>query len=116
MNQATCNPSTVTPQYKANAEDHGVTLQIDLPGATKKDLTITSEKQQLTIQAVRNTETPSDWSLLNQTQRPENYKLKLNIHPDLDLSTATATFELGVLRLKLNKREENLPRQIDITN
>ena len=116
MTKTTSTPNTYTPQYSTVRHDKGVIVNIDLPGVSKEDVTITSEKQQLHVTATRKSHTPDSWTLLNQVERPNAYLLKLNVHKDLDLSKAAAQFNNGVLSLNITKRQQSLPRQINITD
>ncbi|MGJ8673560.1 Hsp20/alpha crystallin family protein [Rubritalea sp.] len=108
--------TTLNPRYNTVTHEKGVHIHIDLPGVNKQDISITSEKTQLKISATRENAQPEAWTLLNQVERPSSYQLKLNVHSDFDLSSTTAQLEHGVLKLSLSKREESLPRQINVTD
>jgi HSP20 family protein len=108
------SPCTARAQYKSTTTKLGVQVSVDLPGVAKQDVTITSEKQQLKIQAQRSDSTPEEWNLVNNSARPTNYELVLNIHPDLDLNKTAARVENGVLSIQIDRRDESLPRQIKI--
>jgi HSP20 family protein len=107
-------PCTARPQYKSTTTKLGVLVSVDLPGVAKQDITITSEKQQLKIQAQRSDSTPEEWNLINNSARPASSELVLNIHPDLDLDKTAAQVENGVLSIQIDRRDESLPRQIKI--
>ena len=107
-------PSTARAQYKSTTTKLGILVSVDLPGVAKQDVTITSTKQQLKIQAQRSDSTPEEWSLVNNSTRPTNYQLVLNIHPDLDLNKTSASVDNGVLSIQIDRRDESLPRQIQI--
>ncbi|MEO1856274.1 MAG: Hsp20/alpha crystallin family protein [Rubritalea sp.] len=105
---------TARPSYTSASTKTGVIVTVDLPGVAKLGVTITSEKQQLKIQALRSDSTAEGWNLVNNSSRPTHYKLVLNIHPDLDLNKTSARVENGVLNLQIRRRDESLPRQIEI--
>lgn len=107
-------PCTARPQYKSTTNKLGVLVSVDLAGVAKQDITITSEKQQLKIQAQRSDSTPEEWNLINNSARPTNYELVLNIHQDLDLDKTAAQVENGVLSIQIDRRDESLPRLIKI--
>ena len=96
---------TIKPNYKVNNTDTGASIQIDLPGAKKEDVKLTSEQDSLKVTAARKQSTPADWQLINQATKPEGYELELELSPDLNLSAATAKFENAVLTLTINKHE-----------
>lgn len=106
--------STARASYASTSTKTGVLVTVDIPGVAKQDVTITSEKQQLKIQAQRSDSTPEEWSLVNNSSRPTHYELELNIHPDLDINKTSARVENGVLNLQIERRDESLPRQIKI--
>lgn len=107
-------PSTARAQYKSTTTKLGILVSVDLPGVAKQDVTITSTKQQLKIQAQRSDSTLEEWNLVNNSTRPTNYQLVLNIHPDLDLNKTSASVDNGVLSIQIDRRDESLPRQIQI--
>lgn len=113
-NTSTASVKALQPKYSATKNDTGVTIQVDLPGVLKSDLSITSEQQKLKINAARDSSTPSEWTLLNQTERPNAYSLTLDLHRNLDPSLAKARLVNGVLTLEIGRREECQPRQISI--
>lgn len=107
---------THRPQFHVNESETGVTLEVDLPGAAKESVKITSENNQLSVTAQRDPSFPKDWQLLNDSIRATVYKLKLNLSDKLNLAATKATFQNGVLQLEIPRREETLPREIDILN
>jgi len=112
------NQPTVTakPTFFVSEQESGISVEIDLPSVAKADTKVTSEGDQLTVTASRNNEILQDWTLLNPSTQPTDYKLKLNLHPQLDLVKTKATFQNGTLILEIPKKEEALPKQIDILN
>ncbi len=107
---------TVKPNYKVSTTETGATIAIDLPGVKKEDIKLTSERDSLKISATRNQEIPEDWQLINQSAKPENYELELDLHSDLNSADSIASFENAVLILKVSKHEEAKPREISILN
>ncbi|SHJ40529.1 Hsp20/alpha crystallin family protein [Rubritalea squalenifaciens DSM 18772] len=103
-------------QFHINENETGLALEVDLPGASKESVKITSENNQLSITAERNPSYPEDWQLLNDSARATQYRLKLNLSDKLNLAATKATFQNGVLLMEIPRREETLPREIDILN
>lgn len=110
----TIEKTSIRPEFNVIQKEAGVSISIDLPGVTADNLSVTTEKQQLNLSAERRCETPAEWELLNQVDRPAAYSLKLNVHSDLDLSKIKAKFRNGVLQLEIAKRAEALPTKVDI--
>lgn len=115
---ATATRPTVTakPTFYVAEQESGISVEIDLPGVAKENTKVTSEGDQLTVAATRNDKTPEEWNLLNQSSSVTDYHLKLNLNPKLDLAKTKATFQNGTLILEIPKKEEALPKQIDIVN
>lgn len=116
MNQ-TCKTSVAQrPNFTSRKTDTGVILLIELPGANHENLSITSEKNRLRVEAKRSDGVPESWNLLNDSSRPDSYLLELDTHRDLDLHSTVASLRGGVLRLEIAKREDSLPRQIPLSD
>ena len=107
---------TVKPNYKVTNNDTGAIIAIDLPGVTKEDVKLTSERESLQLTASRSQSTPDGWQLINQATKPEGYELNLELDSTLNLAAAEAKFENAVLILNISKHEESLPREISILN
>lgn len=116
MTTSCSTPATQQPKFTTYKTTTGITLQVELPGISHGQLSITSEKNRLRIEAQRSATTPESWSLLNDSTRPESYLLELNTHHDLDLHSTVASLRNGILRLEIAKREEVLPRQIPLSD
>ena len=104
------------PTFFVSENDSGISIEVDLPGVNKENTKITSEDNNLTLNATRESSSPPDWNLLNQSHPPTDYKLKLALNPKLNLTKTKATFQKGTLILEVPKKEEALPKQINILN
>lgn len=105
---------SVRPEFNVKPNEAGVTISVDLPGITADQLSVTTEKQQIKVKANRNDNTPAEWTLLNQVERPAAYSLKLNVHRDLDLTKIKAKFANGILHVAVAKRADTIPKKIQI--
>ena len=110
----TTETKAIRPTYTSKTNDEQLTLSIELPGVLKEDTTISSEANTLKVTAVRKHQIPDDWQLINQSPLTDNYQLTLELHKDLNLSLAKASFKNGILQLIVPKHEAMLPRKIDI--
>lgn len=104
------------PHYTSSTTDTGLEFSIDLPAVSKENVKLTSEGNELTLTAKRESNAQEDWQLINDHETPTDYKLSLEVHPDLDLASTKASFENGVLKLSITKKEAALPREINILN
>lgn len=66
---------SVRPEFNVKPNEAGVTISVDLPGISADQLSVTTEKQQIKVKANRSDNTPAEWTLLNQTERPAVYSL-----------------------------------------
>jgi HSP20 family protein len=102
------------PQHRVTQNEHGATLQVALPGVRKEDVKLTLHESNLEIEARRTDDVPDEW----QTHRPghpaRRYSLQLRLTRRLDGTQTTASFEAGVLTLKVPIREDAKPREIVI--
>ena len=102
--------TTERPRFKTRAFEAGLEIAIALPGVPKDTLQVNIEKRLLTITGERST--------LEGYESPDReackYELKVELHEDLDANVINASYQNGVLNLKLNKRQELAPRKIDI--
>jgi HSP20 family protein len=98
------------------ASDEEVTVQAILPGVKPEDVDITVEGSTLTISGdTTQTNTDKEGSLVLQEIRRGRFIRTLSLPAGLEPDKATATFEDGVLTLRIPKAEELKPRQIKIT-
>lgn len=102
------------PQYRVNQDENGATLQVALPGVRKEDVKLTLHESNLEIEAIRADKVPDEW----QTHRPghpaRRFALQLRLTRRLDGTQTTASFEAGVLTLKVPIREDAKPREIAV--
>jgi len=99
------------PRFKTRTHDNGFDLSIALPGVAKDDLHVNLEKRLLTVGGERK---DPEGEFEHRDHEAVQYELKVELHEDLDASKIKATFEDGVLVLRLQKRQELAPRKIDI--
>lgn len=98
------------PCFKSRKTDEGIQVAVALPGVPRESLELNIEKRVLTITGER--QAPADFEALDGEAR--KYELKLELHEDLDVQVIGASYQDGLLKLQLNKRQELAPRKIDI--
>lgn len=102
--------TTARPRFKTRTLDAGLELAVALPGIPKDNLEVNLENRVLTIAGER--QNLADFE--SQDQEAVRYELKVELHEDLDPNVIDASYQDGILKLKLNKRQELAPRKIDI--
>jgi HSP20 family protein len=94
--------------------DHFV-LKADLPGMTESDVTISLEKDVLTIAGERKTEHEEKHEGYYRIERATgSFSRSLTLPEGIDADAVTAKFENGVLEVHIPKPAQAQPRRIQI--
>ena len=92
-----------------------IVVEAILPGVKPEEVDITVEGNVLTIAGDTSSAIPAREGLLLQEIRRGRFVRTLNLPEGLEPDKAAATFEDGVLTLRIPKAEQVKPRQIKIT-
>ena len=95
--------------------NHDVVVQAILPGVKPEEVDITVEGSNLSISGDTSSMIPAREGLLLQEIRRGRFIRTLTLPAGLEADKATATFEDGILTLRIPKAEQVKPRQIKIT-
>jgi HSP20 family protein len=96
------------------AEDHFV-LRADLPGLSEDDVNIEVEDQTLTISGERKASEQTKKDGYVRVERAFGaFSRSLTLPKGVDADAVTASFDRGVLELRIPKPEERKPRKIAI--
>ena len=94
--------------------DHFV-LRADLPGLSEEDVTIEVEDRVLTISGERKAEHESDKEGYHRIERAFGaFSRSLTLPEGVDADAVQATFDRGVLEVRIPKPEERKPRKVAI--
>jgi len=104
-------------RYAAPAVDiyetkEGLHVVADLPGLTKEDIQISTEKDVLTIKGVRREVPERDY--IHREFQPVSYFRQFTLGNKIDQTGIRADYKNGVLRLVLPFAQEVKPRQIEV--
>ncbi len=91
-----------------------ISLLADLPGVTQDTLSIEIDDKTLTIQGDIAIDMPQDMKSLHADVRSRCYQRAFTLSSELDTTRIEASLKDGLLTLTLPKREEVLPRKIEI--
>src|SRR3954447_18401516 len=95
-------------------EEHFV-LRADLPGLTQEDVQIELEDSTLTVSGERRTEHEDKQEGYYRVERAfGSFSRSLTLPKGIDAEAVTASFENGVLEIRVPKPEERKPRRISI--
>jgi len=107
---------TWTPLADVVETENGFVLEIDLPGFSKTDFALKVDESVLTITGERKHQTPPDEKLYRFYERPWGaFKRAFRLPEQVDAGKINATYENGVLKLEMVKKEEAKPRTIPIS-
>lgn len=88
-------------------------IRLDLPGIKEEDVEITVEKNVLTVKAQRYF--PDDQADVLISERPQgNFTRQLVVSDSLDTEKVSASYEAGVLTLKIPVAEKTKARRIEL--
>jgi HSP20 family protein len=95
-------------------EDHFV-LRADLPGLSEDDVTIEVEDRVLTISGERKAEHEVSKEGYHRVERAfGSFSRALTLPEGVDADTVAATFDRGVLEVRIPKPEQRKPRKVTI--
>lgn len=89
-------------------------VETDVPGFTMDELDVTLEGRELTISGSMERQPPEDANLLRRERQFREFSRVLRLPFDVDAESVEATLSSGVLRLRLPRPTEELPRKIRI--
>ena len=92
-----------------------IVLEVELPGMKPEDVDISIENNLLTIHGERKFEKKDEQDNFHRVERSYgSFTRSFTLPPTVSSDNVDATFENGMLRLTLTKREEAKPRRIEI--
>lgn len=100
------------PTYTSNYNDNAWEVRVSLPGVAKEDIEVKVEKDVLEITGLRKKTTPEGWRRLSGSDQDYQYRLRLDVGPEVDDQGIEAKLENGELLIQLPLREEAKSRQI----
>src|SRR5579863_9343283 len=107
--------SNFAPPVDVYEDEHNITLKIEVPGIEEKDIDVRIENNTLTVHGERK---------FDKEEKEENYRRvesqygsftrSFTLPNTVDSNSVTATYEKGVLKIKLAKKAEAKPKQIKV--
>jgi len=104
----------VFPPTNVFSDKDGYIVRMEVPGVAPESLTIESHGRTLTISGKRETSAPEGASFHRHERNSGEFSRSLQLSSDLDLTKAEATCKHGMLTVRIPKKEEAKPRQIEI--
>lgn len=108
-------PSIWTPRADLAETDDAYVLSLDLPGIRREDLEITMEEGTLRITGERRTEEEHEGRQYHRIERAYGrFFRSFNFGPNANPDEIEASFDDGVLNVRIGKVEERKPRRIEV--
>jgi HSP20 family protein len=92
----------------------GITLIADMPGVAKENLNLRLEAQSLTIEGAMSLDMPADMEPRFAEVRHQHYERTFALSRELNGEQATAELNHGVLRIRIPKSQDAVPRKIPV--
>ena len=110
-------PANRTPNAPLDAyrRDDAVYVDVDLPGVAADSIELTVERNVLTVHAERRRQDAEGVELLIGERPQGTFSRQLFLGDTLDTDHLEATYEAGVLTLRIPVAEQAKPRKISIT-
>jgi HSP20 family protein len=104
----------VFPAVNIFSHADGYVVRLEIPGVVPDQLTIETHDRTLTISGTRDLTAPSGGSFHRRERGHGDFSRSLQLPDDLDAARAEAAYQLGILTIRIPKREESKPRHISI--
>jgi HSP20 family protein len=89
-------------------------VRLDIPGADKAKIKAQIEEGMLTVEVLVDAHFQKDATLLLDDSLPIEYHRRFSLADDVDQHAVDAAYDLGVLTITLNKKQNFLPKAIAI--
>jgi HSP20 family protein len=106
--------STLVPHTDVYEEKGQLVVKTDLPGITEKDLEVTLEGDMLTIKAEKKEAATEDATHHTRERYYGKYVRSMSLPAHVNGDKISATFENGVLELRIPKAEEAKAKRIEV--
>ncbi|MCG7984925.1 MAG: Hsp20/alpha crystallin family protein [Candidatus Thiodiazotropha lotti] len=105
---------SVQPQMHIGSTPEQVDIYLPVAGIDPKAVNISLERNQMTISGQRDVEKSDSAKLVKKERFDGEFRYQINLPDDVDQEKVEASYEQGVLHVKIARREAAKPRQITI--
>jgi HSP20 family protein len=106
---------TFVPAADVYEDEHNITLKLEVPGISEKELDIRLENNTLTVRGERKLEKEEKEENFHRIERSYGSFVRSFTLPNtVSSENVDASYENGVLKIQLAKREEAKPKQIKV--
>jgi HSP20 family protein len=96
-------------------DEHTITLKLEVPGIDEKDIDVRIESNTLTVHGERNIEKEEKEENFRRIERQYgSFTRSFTLPSSVDAGQVSADYNQGVLKIKLAKKAEAKPKQIEV--
>ncbi len=89
-------------------------VRLEVPGLSAENLNVETEGNTLTVSGKRDTGAVATESVHRRDRWAGEFSRSLHLPDDLDLEAATASYERGIVTIRVPRSEASKPRRIEI--
>ena len=108
------NETALVPPVDVYEDENGITLEADMPGVSKENLSVNVEGDQLTIEGAVSLGESAKLEPVYAEVRVARYRRTFALGRDLDTDRIEAKMKSGVLTLRVPRAERAKPRRIPV--
>jgi HSP20 family molecular chaperone IbpA len=106
--------SALAPPADIFEDADGFSIVLDMPGVTKDRLTVRADRNELVIEGEASIDMPAGMEAAYAEVRSAHYRRTFVLTNELDCDAVEASMKDGVLSIRVPKRAELKPRQIEV--
>jgi len=95
-------------------DSEGITVQAEMPGVSKDQLSIQADRNNLTIEGEAAIDLPAGMEALYADLQSTRYRRSFLLSGELETDRIEANLKDGLLTLRIPKRAEHKPRRIEV--
>jgi len=104
----------VFPPVNVFADKDGYVVKLEVPGIAPEDVAIEVEGRTLKVSGKREVPPPTEGSFHRRERGNGRFSRSFQLPADLDLTKTEASYQHGILTVRVPKKEEARPRQIAV--
>ena len=113
--QETMTTAAFAPAVDIYEDEHNITLKVEVPGIEEKDIDVRLENQTLTIRGERKFEKEEKEENYRRVERQYgSFSRSFTLPNIVDTENVHASYDKGVLEIRLAKKAEAKPKQIKV--
>ena len=114
-NDELATSGSFVPAVDVYEDEHKVVLKLEVPGVKEQDLDVQVENQTLTVRGQRSFEKEEKEENFQRIERRYgSFTRSFTLPNTINTESVNASYENGVLKIELAKREEAKPKQIKV--